>query len=444
MISGSDLAEKGVGNVDALQFATPSVVVNNFGQGNDFNIRGIGKAEHNTQTTTGVITYRDGVPTFPGYFQLRALLRRRQHPGAARPAGHDRRPERDRRRGVRQHRTIRSSAAGSTATSRPITAITTTSAPRARSTCRSATPSPRASLSTASGATASTTSPAPAARPIPATTAICASPPAGSACSGSRPTGSRSCRRPIWIISTRAPIRPSPFRNFYRFFPIGSGTPNPTYSRPVRHHRQLAAGGARQVHPLDPQDRISARQRPQVPLGQRLPEGQYQLPRRSRRHRNRASTPSSTASTSGRSRRSSTSSRPTTSASPGCSAPSRCGTNIISSSRSSSSSALRRASWPASTQLQGTNPTRSLAAFGQLGFLITPQPQAGRRRPLHREPLDQPCRHHPVRRCRSSPSRPPSRTISPTRSRSAGRWTRTTSSTPSSRPASAPAGSTCP
>ena len=48
----------------------PSVVVNNFGQGNDFNVRGIGKAEHNTQTTTGVITYRDGVPTFPGYFQM--------------------------------------------------------------------------------------------------------------------------------------------------------------------------------------------------------------------------------------------------------------------------------------------------------------------------------------------------------------------------------------
>src|SRR5690606_21342648 len=28
-----------------------------------------GKAEHNTQTTTGVITYRDGVATFPGYLQ---------------------------------------------------------------------------------------------------------------------------------------------------------------------------------------------------------------------------------------------------------------------------------------------------------------------------------------------------------------------------------------
>jgi iron complex outermembrane receptor protein len=70
VLTGTDLANKGVTNVDALQFAMPSVVVNNFGQGNDFNVRGIGKAEHNTQTTTGVITYRDGVPTFPGYFQM--------------------------------------------------------------------------------------------------------------------------------------------------------------------------------------------------------------------------------------------------------------------------------------------------------------------------------------------------------------------------------------
>src|SRR6185312_8155715 len=48
---------------------SPSLTVNNFGQGNDFDIRGIGKGEHNTQTSTGVITYRDGVATFPGYIQ---------------------------------------------------------------------------------------------------------------------------------------------------------------------------------------------------------------------------------------------------------------------------------------------------------------------------------------------------------------------------------------
>ena len=69
VIGGEDLANKGVLTVDQLQFALPGVTINNFGQGNDFNIRGIGKAEHNSQTTTGVITYRDGVATFPGYFQ---------------------------------------------------------------------------------------------------------------------------------------------------------------------------------------------------------------------------------------------------------------------------------------------------------------------------------------------------------------------------------------
>jgi len=69
VITGSDLANLGVMTVDQLQFATPGATIDNFGQGIDFNIRGIGKAEHNSQTTVGVVTYRDGVATFPGYFQ---------------------------------------------------------------------------------------------------------------------------------------------------------------------------------------------------------------------------------------------------------------------------------------------------------------------------------------------------------------------------------------
>ena len=69
VLTGADLAHQSIVNVDQLQFAMPSVAVDNFGQGLEFNIRGIGKAEHNSQTTTGVITYRDGVATFPGYFQ---------------------------------------------------------------------------------------------------------------------------------------------------------------------------------------------------------------------------------------------------------------------------------------------------------------------------------------------------------------------------------------
>lgn len=68
VMTGESLANSGVTTVDQLQFISPGATVNNFGQGIDFNIRGIGKAEHNTQTTTGVITYRDGVATFPGYF----------------------------------------------------------------------------------------------------------------------------------------------------------------------------------------------------------------------------------------------------------------------------------------------------------------------------------------------------------------------------------------
>jgi iron complex outermembrane receptor protein len=69
VLSEKDLVQAGVFTVNQLQFVSPSLTVDNFGQGNDFDIRGIGKGEHNTQTGTGVVTYRDGVATFPGYFQ---------------------------------------------------------------------------------------------------------------------------------------------------------------------------------------------------------------------------------------------------------------------------------------------------------------------------------------------------------------------------------------
>jgi iron complex outermembrane receptor protein len=67
VITGEQLTAKNVLDVKDLQFVAPEVTVNDFGQGINFNIRGIGKGEHNTQTMTGVITYRDGTPTFPGY-----------------------------------------------------------------------------------------------------------------------------------------------------------------------------------------------------------------------------------------------------------------------------------------------------------------------------------------------------------------------------------------
>ena len=69
VLSGNELAKRGVVTVDQLQFATPSLTVQNSGQGNSFNIRGIGKTENNSSVGVGVITYRDGVAVFPAYFQ---------------------------------------------------------------------------------------------------------------------------------------------------------------------------------------------------------------------------------------------------------------------------------------------------------------------------------------------------------------------------------------
>ncbi|MEI9929234.1 MAG: TonB-dependent receptor [Rhizomicrobium sp.] len=67
VLSGDDLQAHDVTNVNGLQFIAPNVTVNDLGQGVDFDIRGIGKGEHNTQTPVGVVTYRDGASTFPGY-----------------------------------------------------------------------------------------------------------------------------------------------------------------------------------------------------------------------------------------------------------------------------------------------------------------------------------------------------------------------------------------
>lgn len=69
VFSGEQLQNKGVTNIESLQFAAPSVTVQNSGQGNSFNIRGIGKTENSSSIGVGVITYRDGVAVFPAYMQ---------------------------------------------------------------------------------------------------------------------------------------------------------------------------------------------------------------------------------------------------------------------------------------------------------------------------------------------------------------------------------------
>ncbi len=68
VISGSQLKVEGITTVDDLQFHSPSVVVADFGQGALFNIRGLGKDLTNVQTPSGVVTYNDGVASYPGFF----------------------------------------------------------------------------------------------------------------------------------------------------------------------------------------------------------------------------------------------------------------------------------------------------------------------------------------------------------------------------------------
>jgi iron complex outermembrane receptor protein len=69
VLSGEDLLNRSVNTIDQLQFTTPSLTVNDFGQGNMFNIRGIGKGESNVQTPSGVVTYRDGTPIIGTFLQ---------------------------------------------------------------------------------------------------------------------------------------------------------------------------------------------------------------------------------------------------------------------------------------------------------------------------------------------------------------------------------------
>ena len=69
VLTGEQLQDKGVTNIETLQFSMPSVTVQNSGQGNSFNVRGIGKTENNSGIGVGVVTYRDGVAVFPAYFQ---------------------------------------------------------------------------------------------------------------------------------------------------------------------------------------------------------------------------------------------------------------------------------------------------------------------------------------------------------------------------------------
>lgn len=63
------LQAKGVTNLTTLQFAAPGVEISDYSSANTFNIRGIGQSAVPIDLPSGVVIYRDGVPTLTGYFQ---------------------------------------------------------------------------------------------------------------------------------------------------------------------------------------------------------------------------------------------------------------------------------------------------------------------------------------------------------------------------------------
>jgi iron complex outermembrane receptor protein len=69
VLTGDMLAEKGVNNIVELQYAAPGFTVADYGSANVLNIRGIGRSAVDIELPSGVVVYRDGFPTFPGYFQ---------------------------------------------------------------------------------------------------------------------------------------------------------------------------------------------------------------------------------------------------------------------------------------------------------------------------------------------------------------------------------------
>ena len=63
------LEKKGVVGLTTVQYAAPGVQIADYASANTFNIRGIGQARVDIDLPSGVVIYRDGVPTLTGYFQ---------------------------------------------------------------------------------------------------------------------------------------------------------------------------------------------------------------------------------------------------------------------------------------------------------------------------------------------------------------------------------------
>lgn len=69
VLTEKDLIDKSVYGLTAVQYATPSVSISDYGSANVFNIRGIGRSQVDIDLPSGVVIYRDQAPTLAGYFQ---------------------------------------------------------------------------------------------------------------------------------------------------------------------------------------------------------------------------------------------------------------------------------------------------------------------------------------------------------------------------------------
>ena len=69
VLSGELLDAKGIDDLVAVQYISPSVTVSDFGSANVFNIRGLGRSKVDIEIPSGVVIYQDGVPSLAGYIQ---------------------------------------------------------------------------------------------------------------------------------------------------------------------------------------------------------------------------------------------------------------------------------------------------------------------------------------------------------------------------------------
>lgn len=68
VLNQDELTDRGVVNLDTLQNQVPGLTVSNASFANMVNIRGVGRSNVGVQAAAGVQIYRDGLPTFNGFF----------------------------------------------------------------------------------------------------------------------------------------------------------------------------------------------------------------------------------------------------------------------------------------------------------------------------------------------------------------------------------------